>query len=129
MERKFLMVRTTVIHNNGVHVMARKRVLLWKALVGTLQRPGASFLGDAPGAYVNVVASAPDPEELSDKITIALNELGLQLMDLEAEHLPVKLSQAHVSDEIRTMAKTVREKGSVAFGEFYVFSEPTTESS
>ena len=95
-------------------------------MVGTLQRPGVSLLGDAQGAYVNVVASAADLNELSDKINIAVNELGLQLIDLEAEPLPVKLSQAHVSDEIRTMAKTVRKKGSVAFGTFYVFSEPVT---
>jgi hypothetical protein len=100
-----------------------KRALLWKAVVGTLQRPGISILGDAQGAYVNVVAAAADLAEFSEKINIALNELGLELIDLEAEQLPIKLSRAYVSDEIRRMAKTVREKDSVAFGTFHVFSE------
>jgi hypothetical protein len=103
--------------------------MLWKALVGTLQRPGVSFLGDAQGAYVNVVASAADLDDLSGKIQIALRELGLQLIDLEAEPLPVKLSEAHVSDEIRTMAETVRQRDSVAFGTFYLFSEPVINKS
>ena len=98
-------------------------------MVGTLQQPGVSLLGDAQGAYVNVVASAAGFDELSEKIKVALRELGLELIDLEAEPLPVKLSQAHVSDEIRTMAKTVQEIGSVAFGTFYVFSEPVTINS
>jgi len=61
-------------------------------------------------------------------VKLALKELGLELIDLdETEVLPAELSQASVSDEIRMMAKTVREKGSVAFGTFYTFSESEEE--
>ena len=98
------------------------RSCLWKALVGTVQRPGVSFLGEAKGAYVNVVASAADLPELEQKVKLALDELGLDLLEMDdAEILPLTLSKAHVSEEILTMAKTVRRLGSVAFGTFYVF--------
>jgi hypothetical protein len=57
-------------------------------------------------------------------VTAALDELGLDLIDVdEAEVLPVTLSKANVSDEIREMANTVRRSDSVAFGTFYVFDE------
>ena len=97
---------------------------LWKALVGTVQRPGVSFLGEAKGAYVNVVASAADLSELEQKVTLALNELGLDLIEMDdAVVLPLTLSKAQVSEEVITMAKTVGKLDSVAFGTFYVFDE------
>src|SRR5215467_317381 len=97
---------------------------LWKTLVGTVQRPGVSFLGEAKGAYVNVVASAADISELEQKVKLALDELGLDLVEMdEAEVLPLTLSKASVSEEVLTMAKTVRRLDSVAFGTFYVFDE------
>lgn len=100
------------------------RSCLWKGLVGAVQRPGVSFLGDAKGGYVNVVASAADLSEFEEKVKLALDELGLDLSEIDdAEALPVCLSKAHVSEEVLTMAKTVREKDSVAFGTFYVFDE------
>jgi hypothetical protein len=100
------------------------RSCLWKTLVGTVQRPGVSFLGEARGAYVNVVASAADLSELQQKVKLALDELGLDLIEMDdAEVLPVVLSKARVSEEVITMAKTVRKVDSVAFGTFYVFDE------
>lgn len=104
------------------------RSCLWKTLVGTVQRPGVSFLGDAKGAYVNVVASAEDLLELEQKVKLALDELGLDLIEMDdAEVLPLTLSKARVSKEILTMAKTVRKLDSVAFGTFYVFDKTPDE--
>ena len=100
------------------------RSCLWKILVGTIQRPGVSFLGEAKGAYVNVVASAADLSELEQKVKLALDELGLELIEMDdAEVLPLTLSKARISEEVITMAKTVRKLDSVAFGTFYVFDE------
>ena len=100
------------------------RSSLWKTLVGTLQRPGVSFLGDAKGAYVNVVASAADLADLEQKVKQALDELGLDLIEMDdAEVLPLVLSKARVSEEILKMAKTVEKLDSVTFGTFYVFDE------
>jgi hypothetical protein len=97
---------------------------LWKALVGATQRKGVTFLGDAEGGYVHVVASADDLAEFTQKITSALDELGLDLIEVdEAQILPVTLSKANVSEEIRNMANTVRKCDSVAFGTFHVFDE------
>jgi hypothetical protein len=104
------------------------RSYLWKTLVGTLQRPGVSFLGNAKGAFVNVVASAADVSELEQKVKLALDELGLELIEMDdTEILPSILSQAHVSKEVLTMAKTVRKLDSVAFGTFFVFDETSDE--
>lgn len=73
---------------------------------------------------MNVVASAADLSEFEQKVKLALDELGLDLIEMEdAEALPLTLSKAHVSEEVLTMAKTVRKAGSVAFGTFYVFDE------
>ena len=100
------------------------RSCLWKTVVGIVQRPGGSFLGEAKGAYVNVVASAVDRSEFEQKVRLAVAELELDVIEMdEAEVLPLILSKAHVSEEIRTMAKTVRKLDSVAFGTFYVFDE------
>ncbi len=93
-------------------------------MVGAVQRPGVCFLGEAKGGYVNVVASAADLLEFEQKVKLALDELGLDLIEIdEAEALPLTLSKAHVSEEVVTMAKTVRRVGSIAFGTFYVFDE------
>ena len=98
--------------------------VLWKALVGASQRPGISFLGDAIGGYVNVVASATDLPDFEQKVKRALDELGLELIEIdEVQALPMILSSARVSEEVLNMAKTVRRQGSVAFGTFYVFSD------
>jgi len=100
---------------------------LWKGLVGAIQRPGVLFLGQAQGGYVNVVASATDFCEFERKVKDALDELGLDLIEIdEAEVLPLTLSKARVSQEIRTMAKAVRKIDSVAFGTFFVFDESNT---
>jgi len=105
------------------------RSCLWKTLVGTVQRPGVSFLGEAKGAYVNVVVSAADISELEQKVKLALDELGLDLIEMdEAEVLPLALSKARVSEEVLTMAKTVRKLDSVAFGTFYVFDDTPDEN-
>jgi len=102
----------------------RSELSIWKALVGVTQREGISFLGTAQGGYVNVVAAAANLSEFTQKVKAALDELGLELIDLdEAEMLPVTLSKANVSDEIRTMANTVRKNDSIAFGTFYVFDD------
>jgi hypothetical protein len=105
-----------------------RKVALWKGLAGALQRADVTFLGDAQGGYVNVVTSATTLEDFTAKVNAALNELGLELVDLEAEPLPARLSNAHVSEEIRMMAKTVRREGSVAFGTFYVFNELSSDT-
>jgi hypothetical protein len=50
-----------------IHGSMRLRTSIWKGLVGATQRKGVSFLGDAQGGYVNVVASAQDKTEFVQK--------------------------------------------------------------
>lgn len=97
---------------------------LWMSLVGALQRPGIHFLGDAKGGYVHVIAEASNQAEFEQKVSDALDELGLDLIDIDdVKALPLKLSDAQLSKELLTMAKTVRRTGSIAFGTFYPFEE------
>lgn len=124
------MVPTTTTLGNQLEALQMDKLVksrannLWKALVGTVQRPGVRFLGEAKGGYVNVVASAADVSEFEQKVKLALDELGLDLIDIDdIEVLPLTLSKAHVSQEVLTMAKTVRKIDSVAFGTFYIFDE------
>ena len=93
---------------------------LWIGLVGADQRPGVSFLGDAKGGYMNVVASAANAGEFEQKVKRALDELGLELIDMDdAEPLAKRLSRETATEEVSNMANTVRKLDSVAFGTFY----------
>lgn len=97
---------------------------LWVGLVGAEQRPGTTFLGDVKGGYVNVVASASGYKEFKRKVKHALDELGLTLTEIEdPKPLTQRLSKDSVSEEILTMAETVRQIDSVAFGDFYVYND------
>lgn len=85
-------------------------------------RPGNNILGRAKGAYVNVLASATNAFEYTDKVKQALDEAGLNLLEIEnPEPLSERLSAWTVDEEIITMAKTVRKIDSVTFGTFYKF--------
>jgi hypothetical protein len=104
--------------------MGKLKSEMWVALVGACQRNGVSFLGNAGGGYVNVVASATTPEHFLRKVRKALDEVGLELIDIDdLEPLSMRLSKKTVSEEILTMARTVEKIDSVAFGMFYTFDD------
>jgi hypothetical protein len=83
-----------------------------------------TFLGNAIGAYTNVVGSADNLEHFRSKVENALDELGLDLTEMEDTH-PITQSFENngLPDEMQRMIKTVREIDSVAFGTFYVHHE------
>lgn len=100
----------------------KKSKELWVGLVDAEQRPGIHFLGEKSGGYVNVVASASSYRGFERKIARALNELGLNLVEIEDPMtLAHRLETGSVGEEILTMAETVRQIDSVAFGTFFVY--------
>lgn len=95
---------------------------IWIGLVGVTPQPENDLLGDAKGAYVNVLASATSASEYTDKVKRALHEAGLSLIEIEnPEPLSERLSKWSVDEEIMTMAETVRRIDSVTFGTFYKY--------
>ena len=99
--------------------------MLWRSLIGIKQRPGVTFLGNAIGAYTNVVASADDIPHFRSKVENALDELGLDLIEIEDIHpIAQEVESDRLPDEIARMIQTVNEVDSVAFGTFYIHNEP-----
>jgi len=102
----------------------REKKTLWRSLIGIKQRPGGTFLGNAMGAYTNVVASADDIQHFRLKVENALDELGLELIEIEDIHpIPQSVESDRWPPEIAKMIQTVKEIDSVAFGTFYVHYE------
>ncbi len=103
---------------------------IWIGLVGVTPQPGNNLLGDAKGAYVNVLASATSAAKYTTKVKGALKEIGLNLIEIDdLEPLSERLSKWTVDEEIITMAQTVRKIDSVAFGTFYEYdSEDESEN-
>jgi hypothetical protein len=72
-------------------------------------------LGDAKGGYVIVVASATNGREFRQKVKRALDELGLDLIDLgDAEPLAGPLARKTATQEVANTANTVRKLNSAA---------------
>lgn len=95
------------------------RKTTWIGLIEVVPREGSDFLGSAEGAFVNVVALASNASDYRESVERAVNELGLDLVDVEdAEPLSNRLKKWTVDEEIRDMAETVKRLGSVAFGTF-----------
>jgi hypothetical protein len=86
------------------------------------QPPDVSFLGQAKGAYVNVVAPAIDAADFMQQVKRALGESGLVLLEIEdVEPLDKKLSRETASEEVSRLMKGARQTGGVAFGAFYAY--------
>ena len=124
------MVHTTTIPGKGIQRKLNGKVTkgktarkeIWIGLVGVTPRPGNNLIGDAKGAYVNVLASAKSASEYTDKVERALDEVGLNLIEIEnPEPLAERLSKWSVDEEIMMMAETVKKIDSVVFGTFYEY--------
>lgn len=96
----------------------------WKGLVEVRQREDIKYLGDVPGGFVNVVSYAKTSQDFRRKVSRALDELGLDLVDLDdIQILSQEIAVETASEEILTMIDTVRRLDSVAFGTFFVYDE------
>jgi hypothetical protein len=86
------------------------------------QPADVSFLGQAKGAYVNVVAPAIDAADFIRQVKRALDESGLLLLEIEdLERLDKKLSRETATSEVSELMKSARKTGGVAFGAFYAY--------
>jgi len=70
-----------------------------------------TLLGNAIGAYTNVVGSADNVGHFRSKVENALDELGLDLTEMEDTHpITQSFENRGLPDEIARMIQTVRER-------------------
>jgi hypothetical protein len=95
---------------------------LWFGMANVEQPPDVSLLGQAKGAYVNVVAPAFDAADFRLQVKQAVDEFGLALLGIEdVEPLVKKLSRETASEEVSRLMKGANQTGRVAFGAFYAY--------
>jgi len=56
---------------------------VWKARVNVSARPGNSDLGDAGGAYTNVLVAAADMPELEERIRAHFLDMGYDVLEVD----------------------------------------------
>jgi hypothetical protein len=99
---------------------------LWIGAARVVQEIRNGTLGDADGAYVNVIALAAGKSDFRSQIKKALEELGLTLVKLTgAELLGERLKRHTIHRDLHVLAKEVKRTGSLKFDVFATFDAGT----
>ena len=99
---------------------------LWIGGARVMQPKRNGALGDADGAYVNVIALAAGKSDFRSQIKKALGELNLTLVRLaDAELLAERLKKHTIHKDLHALAKEVRRTGSIRFDVFHTFDDNT----
>ena len=99
---------------------------LWIGVARVVQAKRNGTLGDADGAYVNVIALAAGKSDFRSQIKKALEELELTLVKLTgAELLAERLKQHTIHKDLHVLAKEVKRTGSLRFDVFATFDAST----
>jgi len=93
---------------------------VWIGRVEVVPHAGNEILGDAPGAYSNVLARASSVPEYRAKVVAALTEEGLNVVEIEdAEPLRERQTRFQVPDAILAIAEGAPKR--VVWDTFYIF--------
>jgi hypothetical protein len=93
---------------------------VWIGLVSVTPQPGNDMLGDAKGAFVNVLAFAENTNEYEGEARRALAELNLTAYEFEeVEAFSKRISKWTVDKELHVLADEVRKTGAPRFGTFH----------
>jgi hypothetical protein len=112
------MARTTTIRKNR----RKKEKSLWIGLIEVTPKAGNGSLGNAKGAYVNVVTFATSALSFKKRVIGALSEMNMNLVEFDPpEQLRARLFAKRVDKEIIQMAETARKLDSVVFGTFHTY--------
>ena len=99
---------------------------LWIGGARVIQKKRNGTLGDADGAYVNVIALAAGRLDFRSQIKKALEELNLTLGRLtDAELLAERLKKHTMHRDLHVLAKEVKRTGSIRFDVFQAFDAGT----
>jgi len=92
-------------------------------MVGVVPILGSDLLGDAKGAYVNVLALASEPQDYEAGVRRALEDLGLSPFEFEdVEPFVKRASQRILEEHLHVLALEVSESGQVRFATFHTFN-------
>jgi hypothetical protein len=99
---------------------------LWIGGARVMQPKRNGILGDADGAYVNVIALASGKSDFRSQVKRSLEELGLILKRLkDAELLAERLKKHTLHKGLHVLAEEVRCTGSIRFDVFCTFDDNT----
>jgi hypothetical protein len=113
------MARITTTQKNR----RKREKSLWIGLIEVTPNAGNESLGDAKGAYVNVVTFATSALSFKRRVIRALSEMDMNLVEFDPpEQLRARLFAKRVDKEIIHMAETASKLDSVVFGTFHTYS-------
>lgn len=108
----------TLIDNNCRLLKMQK----WIGLARVRPRPGNDALGGALGAFVASIALAESAGDYASKMTVLLNELAFEVLEIEDVELLDDRMRAHsLSPDILKLAKQVDEETPLVLADFHSF--------
>lgn len=96
---------------------------IWIGLAELVPLEGSVTLGQARGAFVNVVGSAESERDFYSKVEKAIASMNLKLLSLgDAEPFSQRSAKWEVDDLILQMVDTAREnREDIVFGTFHMW--------
>ena len=106
---------------------SRATKTLWIGKVEVRPLKGSTTLGDAKGAFVNVVTWSRDLDEFRKNAEIVLGELGLFVVDVEnPEPVSVRREKAVFEESIENMvARAQGNPDAIIYGTFHTWERDT----
>ena len=100
---------------------------LWIGKVEVRPLKGSTVLGDAVGAFVNLVTWSRDPEEYRRNAALVLEELGLFIVEVEnPEPVSVRRKKAVFEDSVVDMIDRAEGNPSaIIYGTFHKWENDT----
>ena len=97
---------------------------VWIGLVNLVPNEGNSELGDAKGAYVNILAYVENKEHYINLVKFAVYEHNYTVSDIEdIDTFEHRVNNFEVSDDLKELAQKVLETKKTHFGEFFVYGD------
>jgi len=105
-----------------------KKKQLWIGKVEVRPLKGSSTLGDAKGAFVNIVTWAQNVEEYRRNADLVLGELRLFVVEVEnPEPVSVRREKAVFEEGIEDMiARAQDNPNAIVYGTFHTWDRDTT---
>lgn len=100
---------------------------LWIGKVEVRPLRGSRILGDAKGAFVNIVTWATDAEEYRRNVDVVLSKLGLFVVEVEnPEPISIRRQKAKLDEVIEEMIERAQDNpDAIIYGAFHKWDRDT----
>jgi hypothetical protein len=100
---------------------------LWIGMVEVRPLNGSRTLGDAKGAFVNVVTWASGVEDYRRNADLVLGELGLFVVEIEnPEPVSIRRTKAEIEEVIEEMITRAQDNpNAIIYGTFHTWNKDT----